>query len=82
MNDLLSLCINAVVISVINKQTNKSMSLGSLSSSIVISDRVDSPVIGDDNQSNGSILSGSITKMWDSNYSSSIINKIQTIPKS
>jgi len=39
------------------------MQLGSMSSSIVISDRMGIAVISDDNKSNESILSGPTTKM-------------------
>jgi hypothetical protein len=69
-SDLLSSCSNSAVISVANKQTNESMSLGSTSSRIVTSDHMNS----DDIKSNESMLSGSITNMGASNYSSFVIN--------
>ena len=69
-SDLLSSCSNSAVISVTNKQTNESMSLGSISSRIVTSDDMNS----DDIKSNESMLSGSITNMGASNYSSFVIN--------
>jgi len=69
-SDLLSSCSNSAVISVANKQTNESMSLGSISSRIVTSDHMNS----DDIKSNESMLSGSITNMGASNYSSFVIN--------
>jgi len=69
-SDLLSSCSNSAVISVANKQTNESMSLGSTSSRIVTSDHMNS----DNIKSNESMLSGSITNMGASNYSSFVIN--------
>jgi hypothetical protein len=72
-SDLLSSCSNSAVISVANKQTNESRSLGSTSSRIVTSDHMNS----DDIKSNESMLSGSITNMGASNYSSFVINNTE-----